>query len=342
MNNSVESRDLNCQLYCMKAAAIVAVILRHSCFSELSNPLDRSIVGVLSSYGVFTFFVLSGYFSKKESFCITVSKQWKRLIVPWLFWGSLLFLLVLRAGEDFSLSHFFNHMIGNRSSYYFCSMLLLLKLTFFLYPEKHKSKTVVCILLMAASVASLSLTAVGVLPDNSVSGLSVFEYLNPYLNVLNWVGMFALGVLMKEYDFFHVLGETSCLIKSALASVCVLIVCLAVVFGQSSYFSLFGYLSEFSLFLLTCITSTFFSGFTLQKQIVYIGRNTYPLFFLHYPLLSILSRGDSFRSSVIAIFTRPFVCIALILIVLALFDYISKKLKIEKVYRILTGYAAYT
>lgn len=68
---------------------------------------------------------------------------------------------------------------------------------YLIYWKAYKSKTL-CIISVFLTITSLLLTAFGRLPAVVDTDKWAFTYLNPYLNVFNWIGMFALGILAKN------------------------------------------------------------------------------------------------------------------------------------------------
>lgn len=112
-----------------------------------------------------------------------MSRFWhKRLIsilVPWLVSASCVYFYVYLRKSPLSLMGWISFIIGNGSYCYYLTMLMMLYLIFTSFP------------FMRTGVALIVCEVITV-----ISTIWIYQIgnLSPYLNILNWVGYFALGM----------------------------------------------------------------------------------------------------------------------------------------------------
>lgn len=332
------NKALSEKLYIIKFFAIISVVMAHSCYSEVQNSIDSYILGRYARYGVFAFFLLSGFFYKKEKNAVFLKKTVWNLVVPWMFVGTIIHLLIMLLLEHrLRFDGYFDYIIGNGSTLYFCSMLLILRLIFqFFAPRRDRNLVIFCICCILITLISLFSTASGLLPDDFIEGLSIFQYLNPYLNLFNWIGIFALGVIFRSLNIFEHISSNKNI--SYIAVVISIIVIVLGYFDSSySYWSYLGIYVEFSTFILIYyMISNLFHAFN-RLVIINIGKNTLPIFLLHYPVLALLMKGDVLRSSFAIGVIRPLICVLILYAIIQIILQLALHFKCDSLLKKLTG-----
>lgn len=109
-------------------------------------------------------------------------KRIRRLILPWLVSGTLVYLYVYLRKPPMSLSGYAAFLLGNGSYLYYLTMLACMYLVFTWPVMRSKPVLYACIIVTACV---------------SVFALNVPKF-TPYLNIFNWVGYFALGILCGQ------------------------------------------------------------------------------------------------------------------------------------------------
>ena len=332
------SRELSEKLYILRFFAIAAVITAHSCFNEIANGIDRYSLGRFARFGVFSFFLVSGFFYKRTNTKEFFGKIFYNLLVPWFFAGSLVrFMVMLITNHQINFDNYFSYMIGNGSTLYFCTMLLIIRMIFHFFAPRDKRRIVIfSICCVAITLVSLMCTSFGLLPEDYQSDLIICQYVNPYLNIFNWIGIYAIGVLFRVYCVFDRIDKDTKLQKFLLV-ISLLVFSVGYFDKNCSYWSHFGIYTELALFLIIYMGISYFYPLLRRKTFLYIGRNTFPIYLLHYPVLSLLMRVTEFRTSFLAAVIRPFVCIYIIYYCIKLVILLSNKVRWLKFINILFG-----
>ena len=343
MDNTIDNK-LSEELYILKFFAICSAIMAHSSYLEVSNAVDVYFLGRFARFGVFTFFFLSGYFFRHESFSVFIKKNTINLVIPWLFLGTCVhFGSMLLNEHRINSDNFFNYIIGNGSTLYFCTELILLKCLFQAFTHNknsidcRKRMTLICVICIVCTLISLFFTALGWLPQNYDSSKSIYEYVNPYLNIFNWIGIFAGGVLTRQFHGFEYLNKTNKKIKVSIAIIAMCVILVGIFDTGCSYFSFLGIYVEFSIFILIFLLVDYWHQNLNRKIVIFAGKNTYPLFLLHYPVLAILMHGAQLRSSFILALLRPISCVVILCVVFYLAKYVAKRFHLLTIMKILTG-----
>ena len=324
------------KMYILKAIAIISVITAHSYYFAIPNQLVVFILGRFARMGVFTFFVLSGYYYKKVKFSIFIHKLLTNLVIPWIIIGTLMYGFAIRATDDLSFSGYINYIIGNGSSLYFCTMLFLIKILFWFLPIEKCKARIICYICICLTVLSLLLTAMGVLPQDSIPSLAFYEYCNPYLNLFNWLGIFSLGILMREFELLKKWVDNDWK-NNILLIICCIIFIFCSLENYYSYWSYLGVYTEFSIFYIVLKIIYNVNTKKMHMLFVNIGKNTYPIFLLHYPLLSFLSRNEQYRQKIGVAVILPIICVIILYACFFIIGKIAKTLRVEKILSCVTG-----
>ena len=172
--------------YRLRGCAILSVAYAHS-FS-LSDVVLRQVASLIGIIGVPLFLIASGYYFKEQPLKEFLRSKLINIIIPWFIWGSVAYFISNVADRE--TIHFWKHvsyLIGYGTWLYYVPIYLIITFIFnFINSRPY------LILFLLISFFSCTLT---------FSSLHNIEIITPYQNPLNWVGFFALGVLLKEKSF---------------------------------------------------------------------------------------------------------------------------------------------
>lgn len=185
----------NEKIYYIKGLAIISVICAH-CNSIPNNIGGFSYVCSLilqniGTFGVICFFVLSGFLFHYEEGHLKrfFEKKLKYLCVPWLLSATCVYLYVYLRKPPITVISWINFVLGNGSYCYYMTVLMIFYLIFTVVP------------FMRTNIAFFVCEAITI-----VSDIWLYQWgdFTPYLNLLNWIGIFALGMqISKNKDFFR-------------------------------------------------------------------------------------------------------------------------------------------
>ncbi len=177
----------------LKGVAVFSVVCAHCNsipidsipFEQVSSLILRN----LGTIGVICFFVVSGYLfncrSKKEFFL----SRLKSIIMPWLVGATAVYLYIVLRKPPISFYGWFSFFIGNGSYFYYLTILLLLYILFAFIPFLKKMWS--CLVMVAVTVVStMCFYEKGMIVPTA------------YLDVFNWIGYFAFGVLIRSNQEF--------------------------------------------------------------------------------------------------------------------------------------------
>ena len=322
-------------MYQLRAFGLYSIVLAHSCYPSIKSSIDYYFFSRLSCVGVVIFLFVSGYYLKNESMNVLFPKLIKKIFFPWLFCGSLVYMIgIVKGGNTVSVKSYINYMIGNGSYLYYCTIYIVLRVLLSILPLKKQSmRRMIAFGLVGLNVISLLLKACGILPNYVSDEKWFFEYLSPYLNIFNWVGFLAVGILIKEFRMLDKIGS----INQKTKSLCMIIA--TIVFFVGIRDVSFGYFGLLSFFCEISIVSIFIIVLLSTKKSVLtpLAMNSFPIYLIHYPVLSLLCHNPVLKESTFVAMVRPVLCILFVAIILKAGEIISKAIKIEKVYYVLTG-----
>lgn len=262
----------------MRFFAIIGVLMAHVSFNSQSAFLNFAY-NRFACFGVPVFLTLSGFFFRikvGEGFNDFVKKKFVNVWMPCIICASIVFFwLLFQRNDNFSLLVYFKFIIGYGSIYYYITVLLVL-MTFFFFLQKQ------FILWSAISIniISILLTAFGVF---SRLGLESFNY----LNIFNWCGFFAAGILIQEKppEKYSVKLKRWLLI----ISIILFIVSFALDYfigSDSGYFSSFSLVTEISTIIIVYSISRIVC---LSNDTIFaFSKYSYTIYLLHQPLLGFL------------------------------------------------------
>lgn len=187
---------------------------------------------------------------------------------------------------------------------------------------------------MLLTLISLELTAFGIIPSVVDTNKLAFTYFtNPYLNIFNWIGFFAVGIYIQEKGLVQKYYTTLCNYWWIFSLIALIILSVFYYLEKDySYFSKYGFICE--TFMATALLSLSFR-LNQNRLLIDIGKKTLPIYLIHLPILGRFSRILPY-SKLFAI-SRPIIVIILIYTVLFIIHFIAQKLKISKYANIILG-----
>lgn len=291
----------------LRVIAVISIVMAHI-------PLDNAPLLCQFTYariactGVPLFLCMSGFLFRvkpEETFWNFLTRKLVSVILPWFFCASVVFFwLQFRRGSAFDFAVYLKFILGYGSIYYYVPVLMVIMAVFFAFRSDQT-----CYLLIFVNVISLLCTASGLVER---IGLSSFNY----LNIFNWCGFFAFGILVRRGRIALLIDDKKMWLFTAMISLALSIALDYVIGAESGYFSWFSLCSE-----LSCITIALWlskSKFLRNRIFFYIASSSYCIYLLHQPLVGFFIKR--LRANIIALSLIPLLVIALMTGLLYLFD----------------------
>ena len=302
---------LSKQTYILKFYAICLVALVHSYFKAIDINSLVFVLTKISCVGVFIFFILSGYFfHPKKGFW---KKKLLAIIVPWCICAIIMYgYQCFHHNQIFTAKGVINYFVGNGSFLYFLSMLMACYGLCYFY--KKFFWIIFCF--MGATVISVFLTSLDILPHSVFSQRWFFTYLNPYLNVFNWIGFFSIGILIQQTDKLGQLFQISRKYWYFL-----LLLYSLILFISYQYEYGFVYWTSLAIPNILLVTLIFMALAQiplyrlkyLELVCVKMGAITLPIYMYHETIINkILVWPAWLRGNIVAALARPCLCVLII------------------------------
>ena len=177
-------KKLSERIYSVKALCILLVVCAHMTSNNYNCQWVMSLISVLA---VPMFFFLSGFFYDYNNSLETLINKIKKICIPWSVWGGVTYCISVYTGSiSFSIKKMILYILGKGSLYYYLSVLIILYIIF-----KYMNKIKFCILCIILNFISY------IAYSYKIFGEIEFDL---YLNIFNWCGFFAFGVLVKKLN----------------------------------------------------------------------------------------------------------------------------------------------
>lgn len=306
-------------LYFVKVMAIFASVAAHVSLIDRTTILREIVTrfwDMFSCISVGNFLIVAGILYTRTT---GDSKPfWKRklhnMVVPWLFCGTLTYVYRLLCGIPGSILEYFYWLLGNGSWLYYVTLHLLM-LALFKPLWRCTAALWGCVVLNAVQL--------------------IFPFVpspfgNDYLNSANWVGFFALGILLRRQGLRFSRGFLA-------TAIVVFLVSAGVVYHQwiYSYFHILNALYSVSAFFLLLTLGRRLARTRLAPSICLIGRDTYCIYLLHMFVLSPIFRHFPWEE--LKILLSPVLGLCIMLPLIRLGKYITAKLPFGDKIRALVG-----
>lgn len=318
MPERISDRD-STALYFVKAMAIFASVAAHVSVIDLTTPLGGLVTrfwDMFSCISVGNFLIVAGIFYTRSP--ADGRSYWKRKIrtlgIPWLFCGSLTYLYRCLGSVPGDFLGYVYWLLGNGSWLYYVTLhfffLLLFGPIWRWVPGLWGCVVLNVLQLMFHFIPS----PLG----------------NPYLNPANWVGFFALGILLRRqglrFSKGFSLGAAATLLLSAI-----------VVYRRwiYDYFHILNAIYSVSAFFTLFALGRLLAFTRLRRWIREVGSDTYCIYLLHmFVLLPILRRIPWVNFKY---FFAPVLGMLIMMLLICLGKFITGKLPFGQKLRMLVG-----
>ncbi len=301
--------------------AILTVISAH--ITIRTSEILADLYSVIGSIGVIVFLIISGYYYKKESISVLIRKKMKTIIFPWLLLGSLVYITdSLLTGRGLSIVACIEWVVGYKTYLYFVTILVLCFVLFY-YRNLYTM-----IFAIAINIVSIILTYLGML-----NPFFTRLHMTAYLNVFNWIGFFALGLLLRRVNAEKIMLFIK-KVRWLFLVLSVTIVIVVVFFKlKVGYFSAWGWM--FELICALGIFSLCSFEWTYNKHIISVSRFSFAIYLSHMLTKIVVAKLYSIHPS-ITIFANLLV-LEFTWFMLWLGELIASKIKLGKLYDVMLG-----
>ncbi len=303
--------------------AILCVISAH--FTIKNSVWIADFYSAIGSVGVVLFFITAGYYYKRYPLPVLCRKKLKGVVLPWVVLGSLVwFVTCTLQGTGYEFAALLLWLLGYKTYLYFVVVLLICFALFYVL-----RRTVFLLLAIVVHAISLALTVLGYM-QNVISWLHITNY----LNVLNWVGFFAIGLLLQRVPAEQIcrfIYSTRWLWMAA-SLVWIAVIVLLPEYSVG-YFSATGWAYE----LVASLGILSFCSFSWKHDRLWLSISavSYPIYLLHMMFIGILFRLYSLNL-VTTLFANVIVLLSVYLCIIVGVN-LAKKLKCEELYATLVG-----
>ena len=234
-------------------------------------------------------------------------KKLKSLGIPWLISASCVYLYVYLRKPPISLSSWFNFIIGNRSYTYYMTMLF----TFFVvFSFRVLTKNAVLLVSIGISLITVFLIPSALFPT-------------PYLNPFNWIGYFALGILIRNNKERLMEHRNHVAHYGWIVIVAYVVLLTYQVLNENGG----SYWQGVNVIVSWCGAACIFEiGFAIKRTskrmksgISFFGRNTYFMYLWHMPIAGIIANLFN-RGIPNLVFVRPFLVYSIMAVAVAVLN----------------------
>lgn len=310
------SKEQSNIIYNMKALCILSAVCAHTSTTVNGGVITTRLSCLMSgmgSIGVPIFFLLSGMlFAKRE---YDIGTFWKKkvwsLLLPWFLTGTIVWLYVVLRKGGFSFVAWINYVLGNGSYLYYMSMLMI---CYLLFLGKSFGQTRV-IVFGGCSFLWLILECFDVVNTS-----------NPYINPLNWIVYFTMGILISHYDLFTKLLEKVWKFKYVIVFIWTILVMATVSFDIMITYWNQGYLAfELISFCLLLLLARVFKDILWVTE---VGKQSFAIYLLHMLFTGIVNALFAKFRIEILLMLKPIMVIGLVMICIMTLKYFDQKAKL--------------
>lgn len=321
MSERLSERD-SLALYFVRAVAILTSVAAHVRVVDMSTPLREFFSrawDMSSCLSVPCFLIIGGIFYHRtegdsRSFW---KKKAKSMILPWIFCGLLTYgyRAIFEGGSLYGLACW---LFGHGSWLYYVTVYLILQALF--KPIRNN---------VPALWTCVAVTAVQLVLRAGGSGVpSLLD--NDYLNLLHWIGFFALGILLRRQGLK---------LNKVFLAACFVIFAVAVprVYCRRiyNYFHIVNAVYTVSGFFVLFALGRQITGLRAGRWIRAIGTSTYCIYLLHMLIVPPILRripGVTFK-----VILGPVIGVMLMMLLIDIGKAIAAKLPFGEKLRALVG-----
>lgn len=299
------SKDTSNFIYALKGLAIFSVVCAH-CTPVGDNPrghiyLISTLLNYIGTIGVPVLYIISGYLfaNNSKTFKAFWKGKVKSLFIPWIFCFSMQWLYVVLRSKDVTFLSWGKFIIGYMTTAYYMTVLILFYLVFWIIKNKP-----MLYILFAISVFSMISTGNGI-------GINfINEYFGTYyLNPLNWMGFFIVGMLIFENKWE---------VSGAQILLCVLILASTIYFLYNavhdinmSYFSGYAVLGQaINIGTFILVAKTFYYVPVLTE----LGKKSFTIYLVHPFIVGAINVFTNYLGNPFLIAARPVIVIVITMV----------------------------
>ena len=305
LDSSIPARKLNIvesnMFWFLKVFAILSVITAHISFIHGDGAMHwvTTVYASFSTEGVIWFFIMGGFFFSANGTWQNFIRKKKSMATAWLVCSLVTYIVCRVIVRKASVLGCIQWILGYFTWYYYVVIFLALQIIFFLLRKHFRNKYLLC--------GCCLTTIVSVMLESRYSYSLLVLHLPPYLNVFNWIGYFALGILLRSLNITDYLSRKSIFGGFVIGFLCILF--LRVFYGPYGYFcfhivSVFDGIFSFMAFL---FVSKFLAEKFSYNPILDIGKETYCIYLLHMPIVQFTVK--ILPDSLLFVILNPLLCL---------------------------------
>lgn len=315
----------------LRTLALTSVVSAHTSSVILEDKITVFCSNFLSAYGsigVIAFFILSGYlFELQNKSLIFFWKSKIAMLIPWLLCGTMNYLYTALRKDGVSIIGWTSALLVH-SHYYYMSVLFILYGLHQLLKCLFQNRTAFHVILAVLSVISIVLTQYGI--------IRVY----PYINFMNWAVYFSVGCILAHKNLIF-LYRGSNLNAGAYGVIIALIL-----IGYNICFQRpLSYWSPISTAVILILTYMMWNAtWNIQKcrrvknYFMLVGKYSFSIYLVHMPFAGVITNlTNSLPYSGGLVFVRPILVVGITFLCILMCEYIAKKLRIEKWFRLCVG-----
>jgi len=184
----MQAKDVNNTFYVLRFFAILAVVMAHSVYTLIPNDTVVKVFNSFGRCGVIIFFIISGYYFRKEKYenvLQLLKAKLKTIVIPWIIWGLAIYCTRFTSTDlYFNLKEIMLWLLGFGTYLYFLTIYILLLCIFQILPKKNGIQ----VILLICTLINVYLVAGNVGPYSVLKSTDVraeLIYLLTYLNIFN-------------------------------------------------------------------------------------------------------------------------------------------------------------
>ena len=321
-------KEKNSTIYYIKGLAVLSVICAHcNAVLDAKNGFVKVcslILQNIGTVGVICFFVISGmlFHYKEGKMIMFFKKRIFSICVPWFVSASCVYLYVYFRKPPLSFIGWINFLIGNGSYCYYLTMLMLCYFIFTFFSFMRTN--------LAFSICEI-ITFLSTIWFYQIGRIS------PYLNILNWIGYFGLGMQLAIHpEIVKKMLKKLYQLRKIILAIYVIIFGLQICAGNGgSYWKgvnvVISWLGAVVLILFAMIMEKY-RDYCLSRIIYWSGKESFYIYLWHMPVAGIVARVMSYKKLTLFLLVRPIIVILIMIMAYIMLKCILRKLNLNQYY----------
>ncbi|MDF2872218.1 MAG: hypothetical protein K0R05_3793 [Anaerocolumna sp.] len=333
----MQAKDVNNTFYVLRFFAILAVVMAHSVYTLIPNDTVVKVYNSFGRCGVIIFFIISGYYFRKEKYenvLQLLKAKLKTIVIPWIIWGLAIYCTRFTSTDlYFNLKEIMLWLLGFGTYLYFLTIYILLLCIFQILPKKNGIQ----VILLICTLINVYLVAGNVGPYSVLESTNVrpeLIYLLTYLNIFNWIGFFTLGLLLRKINLFESKKLWAFKYK-IIINIFIISLLIYMILNEkgNTYWTNYSIWIEMSFFVILFQVSKFLKDIRYIQE---IGKVTMPIYLIHF-LIEGFIFNKVLPESIIMGLIRPLISVLVVYWLLQFGLYISKRMHLQRLYTTFLG-----